>query len=480
MQKSIKKNYIYNLAYQLLNIIIPIIVTPYLARILGPSGNGIYSYTTSIAAYFVLFGSLGVALYGQREIAYVQEDDDRRSLVFTELVIMRVITMTTACIVFGLIFCRQGEFVLYYRLLLLELVANAIDITWMYQGMEVFKKIVLRNCAVRLVSLAATFLLVRTANDVWVYVLIYAAGNLGGNLLLWLRTGRYVKWAGLGKLKLARHIKPMFVLFIPQIAIQVYTVLDRTMLGIILDDMQEVGFYEQSQKLIKILLTVITSMGAVMLPRIASHYAKGEDGKIKEYMGKSFRFLFALAYPMVFGLIAIAGDFVPIFFGAGYDKVVVLMSLSTVLVLLIGMSNITGNQFLLPTKRQGQYTISVVVGAVVNFLLNMILIRSLKSMGATIATVIAEVCVTGVQLFFVRKDFNLRAIFRMSFTYLIAALVMFLACLGVGAVVSSPVACIVLQLLVGMAVYVTMLLILRDTFIIEVIATVKNKIIKRN
>ena len=167
MKKSVKKNYLYNLSYQILAIILPIITTPYLARVLGSNGTGIYSYTISIVTYFILFGSLGIALYGQREIAYVQNNEKKKNRIFTELVFLRLITMFIAAIIFFFTFGIKGEYSLYYKILLFEMLANAIDISWLYQGLEEFKKIVLRNFIVKIVSIICIFIFVKNPTDVW-------------------------------------------------------------------------------------------------------------------------------------------------------------------------------------------------------------------------------------------------------------------------------------------------------------------------
>lgn len=477
MKKSIKKNYLYNLSYQILAIVLPIITTPYLARVLESEGTGTYSYTISIVTYFVLFGSLGISLYGQREIAYVQNDESKKNTIFTELVILRFITMTLSAISFYFIFGRSGEYALYYRILLFEMLANAIDISWLYQGLEEFRKIVFRNLIIKLLSIFCIFLFIKTFEDIWKYIAIYALTTLFGNISLWFRVRKYAR-LDFKKFNMHKHIKPMLLLFIPQVAIQIYTVLDKTMLGTILKDMTEVGYYEQSQKIIKMLLTVITSLGTVMLPRIASCYAEGDKKKIKEYMKKSFSFIFLLSFPMMFGIVAIANNFVPLFFGRGYDQVVSIMSCMTLLMLLIGMSSITGNQFLLPTKRQKQYTLSVIIGALINFILNLILIRYLKSMGVAIATIVAETCVTGVQLYFVRKDLNLKELLKIGIHYFLASLIMFLICIAIGIPIANPKISIVLQVLFGSIVYIGILYLSKDKFLIDNINNMQ-KLIKK-
>ena len=184
------------------------------------------------------------------------------------------------------------------------------------------------------------------------------------------------------------------------------------MLGFLILDKSEVGFYEQSQKIIKVILTVITSAGSVMLPRIASIFSDGNKEKVQEYMKKSFNLVFILAFPLILGIISVAEKFVPIFFGDGYEEVIILMKVITPIILLIGLSNVSGTQYLLPTKRQREFTISLVAGAIINFIFNMLLIPKLGALGASIGTVIAELIVTTVQIYFTRKDFDYKKIIR--------------------------------------------------------------------
>ena len=186
---------------------------------------------------------------------------------------------------------------------------------------------------------------------------------------------KYIKKVSFSELNIVNHIKPVLILFIPQIAVQVYIILDKTMIGTIIADKSEVGFYEQAQKIIKILLTIITSLGTVMMPRIANTFAEGDKEKIREYMNKSFNMVCFLGFPIMFGLIAVSNAFVPVFFGNGYDKVSILMKVISPIIILIGLSNVTGTQYLLPIKRQKEFTLSVVCGALMNFVLNSLLVN---------------------------------------------------------------------------------------------------------
>lgn len=474
--KSITKNYIYNLIYQILVLILPLITTPYISRVLGAENIGIYSFTLSISAYFILFGSLGIALYGQREIAYNQKDRDKYSITFWEILLLRVITMTISLVLFYFIFARGTQYQMYYKILMLEIVANCIDISWFFQGLEEFKKTVIRNMIVKLISVICIFTFVKTPNDLHIYFWIYVLSVLVGNISLWLYLPKYLAKVKTSELNLFKHFKPTVALFVPQIAIQVYTLLDRTMVGAIIPGKAEVGYYDQGQKIIKILLTVITSLGTVMLPRIANTFASGEKEKITNYMKKSFNMVFILAFPMIFGIIAVSNAFVPVFFGQGYDKVAILMNVISPIILLIGLSNVTGTQYLLPTKRQKEFTISVTCGAIVNFIMNMCLIWKFGAIGASIGTVIAELTVTLVQMYFVRKDFDFKEIIDLTKNYFISSLLMFIVCLIIGKIIKDNFLSIIVQCIVGGLTYGIVLILLKDSFVCEILNKLKSKI----
>jgi O-antigen/teichoic acid export membrane protein len=477
-RKKVVKNYIYNLTYQILTLILPIITTPYLARVLGAEGTGIYSYTFSITTYFILFGSLGVALYGQREIAYAQDNPKERKRKFLEIVSFRFITIAIAIIVFVFAFVRQGELAVYYKILLLELIAGAFDISWFFQGLEEFKKTVTRNILVRLVSVTCIFIFVKERADLEKYIFIYSLADLVGNLSLWLYLPKYLKGIKVEKLYITQNIPQILLLFIPQVSNQLYKILDTTMLGTIIKDKAETGYYEQSQKVIRLLLTLVTSLGVVMLPRMANTFAKGEKKQIKEYMIRSLKFTSLLAFPMMFGVATVAKEFVPIFFGDGYEKVVLLIRVMCPIIILMGFANIIGTQYLVPVKRNKEYTISILVGLIANFFMNYFMIHAWQSLGASIATVLSQLLIDIVQLYMVRDVLSAKEVIKTSYKFLIAGLVMVICCQLVG-FLSTGIINVASQVAVGVIVYVGMLFLLKESYVTEFATLIKNKIKKK-
>lgn len=477
--KSITKNYIYNMVYQILILILPLVTTPYLSRVLGAEGIGIYGYTYSIVTYFVLFGSLGVALYGQREIAYVGEDKEKRNKIFIEVNIFRFITITIATIIYYFMFMKNNDFSIYYRILLFELWATAFDISWFFQGMEEFKKTVIRNVLVRICSVALVFLFVKTREDLAKFVLIYSLSDFIGNLSLWLYLPKYINGVKVKNIEIWKHIIPILMLFIPQIANQIYKILDTTMIGKIIIDKAETGYYEQSQKVIRLLLTIVTSLGVVMVPRMASTFASGDKEKVNEYMKMSFKFVFFLAFPLMFGIVSIAPSFVPVFFGQGYNKVVTLINIMCPILVLMGVANVVGTQYLLPTKRQKEYTISVTIGVIINFFMNYFLIKAYASIGASIATVLSQLVVDTFQLYYIRKDINVKEMLVLANKYIISSIIMYLCCFVTGNFAErlnvGDIWEIIAQVSVGVIIYFTMLILLKDDYVYKFINTVKNK-----
>lgn len=500
-KKSIAKNYIYNMVYQVLILILPLITTPYLSRVLGAEGIGIYSYTYAIVTYFILFGSLGVALYGQREIAYAQDNPEKRKKVFIEVIIFRFITIFIATIFYYFLFVNGKEYQLYYKILILELIAAAFDISWFFQGIEEFKKTVTRNVLVRIVSVSLVFILVKTREDLAKFTLIYSLADFIGNLSLWLYLPKYLKGIKIEHINVKQHLPHIILLFIPQIANQVYKILDTTMIGWLVTDKSETGYYEQGHKVIRLLLTIVNSLGVVMIPRMANAFANNDKEQIKKYMKMSFNFTFFLSFPIMFGIVSISKSFVPVFFGAGYEKVNWIIYLLSPMVLLMGLANVLGTQYLLPTKKQKEYTISVTIGVIINFILNYILITLYESIGAAIATVLSQLVVDVLQYQHVKNEIGLKELINMCKKYIMASITMFGFCLVVKLILNiTPITQAIysltdtilidkeylfniisvgLQIIIGAITYFVTLIILKDEYVFKFIDKIKSKFNKK-
>ena len=469
MKKSIAKNYIYNLIYQMLTILLPLITTPYLSRVLGAEAIGIYGYTISIVTYFTLIGALGISKYGQREIAYVQNDKENRSRVFWELNIIRICTISITFILFYLIYGRTGEYAIYYRILVIQLFANLFDISWLFQGIEEFDKTVIRNLIVKLISLVLIFVLIKTPNDLWKYFVIFVSAELIGNVTLWLYLPKYLEKINIKTLELKKHIKPTIALFVPQIAIQIYTVLDKTMIGKLTNDMVEVGYYEQAQKIVKATLIVTTALQTVMNSRIANAYASKNEKEIKDCLEKSFNFVWLITIPMVFGLMAVASKFVPWYYGESFDGVTPILIATAPILIAMGISGITGTQYLVQIGKQKEFTMSVTLGAITNVIFNIILIHFFRGVGAAIASVIAETIIAIVQLKYFKDQFSIFEILKLGIKCLISGVIMFIVVKLLVGILPVSIINTMVEVIVGAIIYVVMLIILRYKFFYDLV-----------
>lgn len=477
-QKSIKKNYVYNLTYQILTLITPLITTPYLSRVFGADGIGTCSYIESISSYFVLFATLGLTTFGQRETSYVQDDRKKRSIIFWETNIIELIA-STLCIVAYVAFSFSQTNYKLYLVLVLNLFSVIANISWFFQGMEEFGKIVLRNIIFKIINIVYIFTFVKTKDDIIIYLFGVAFFGLINNLSYWISVPQYIDRPILKELHPSKHIKTVIALFVPTIAMQVYTVLDKTMIGVITNNSFENGYYEQALKIARLVLTIVTSLGTVMIPRIGYHYSKGDMEIVKQYMYRAYKFVWLCGVPLTLGLIAISNNFVPWFFGDGYDKVVSLLGILSFLILAIGISNVTGMQYLIPTKRENIFSLTVIIGALTNFVLNFFLIQMFQSMGAAIASVVAETTIAIIQIYIVRKELSPFEIVKCGLHYFIAGGLMFITLMQIRGYFNASVLHTFELVIIGAIIYGSVLLVMKDEFLLSNIYKIFKKIIKR-
>ncbi len=478
VKKSIKKNYIYNVGYQILILIAPLVTTPYISRVLGADGVGNISYVESVVAYFSLFATMGITTYGQREVSYVQESKEKRSEAFWNIKILEFITSIIALGVY-IAFSMTRENKLIYLVFSLNIITIFADITWFFQGIEEFGKIVFRNTIFKILNIIYIFTFVHSKRDIVIYILGLNFFTLLSNLSLWVCLPRYVSKVRIKTIHPFENLSDVLSLFLPTIAIEVYTVLDKTMIGAITKNTFENGYYENAIKVSKIVLRLVTALGTVMIPRIGYHFRRNETKEVQRLMYKDYRFVWFLGVPLCLGLIMIAGNFVPWFFGDGYEKVVCLIQVLAFLILAVGINNVTGMQYLIPTKRQNIFTLTVVIGAVVNFVLNSILIPIYQSTGAAIASVVAETVIAVAQLVMVRKELDICEIIRQGSHYYISGGLMAALLWVVSKEVLPSAFATFMLVMTGALGYSALLLIMRDEFFISNIRNITKRFSKK-
>lgn len=423
---SIKKNFIYNVAYQLLAIVLPLITTPYISRVLGADSIGIYAYSYTVANYFMLVAMLGVKNHGNRSIAAVRDDPKALSRTFWEIYGLQALCSAVALIAYlCCVLVLEQEHRTVFLIQSIYVLTGMLDISWLFFGLEKFKLTVTRNIAMKLMTLVCIFLFVRTAEDLWIYTLILVLGTFFSQSYLWLYLKKEVRWHRPTFSRLLKHLKPELILFIPVIAVSLYKMMDKIMLRQ-MSTYQQVGFYESSEKILNIPTGIITALGTVMLPRMANLAAKGLTKTSKRYIHDSMLFAMFLSGGMAFGIAGIAEVLVPVFLGEEYLPCVGLLKVLAPTVMLISWANVLRTQFLIPNQKDRSYIISVVLGAIVNLTANALLIPSLSAMGAAIGTLLAEFAVCVSQTVMVRRDLPVKRYLRVCLPMLIPGACMYL------------------------------------------------------
>lgn len=421
-----KKNFIYNLLYQFVQIVIPLILLPYVSRVLGADTLGVYNYSYTIASYFLIFGMLGVANYGCRSIAEVQDDFEKRSKVFSSIYVVQFcfsLSVLVIYLTYVAFFVRENKVIALIQTLIV--LSGTFDINWFYFGIEKFKLTVTRNIAIKIITTLLVFIFVKKSSDLLLYTAIYAVGLFVSQSIVWIFLKNYIK---IGRVKLKDalvHIKPMIVLFVPILAISLYKYMDKIMLGI-LCEYSQVAYYTNSESIISMPAVITTALGTVALPRLTSLNAKGKKETSEHYLEISLQFAMFLACGMAFGLGAVSDVFVRLYFGIGYESCAVLMAVFFPCVIFQAWASIIRMQYLLPNSHDKVYVVSVVVGAIINLFINIMLIPSLQAVGAVIGTIVAEFMVATIQTVFCLRYLPIKKYLKTTGYYVIIGFFMFL------------------------------------------------------
>ena len=453
MVSQMKKNYLYNVLYQVLILVMPLVTIPYVSRILGADGVGIYSYTYSIAYYFVLIAMLGINNYGNRTIAKNRQNKEQLSTTFWGIYSIQLI-MSAIMIALYVFYALtiENRYPVVTLVQLIYVISVIFDINWFFFGMEKFKVTVTRNIIIKILSIFCIFIFVDSADDLWLYTLIMAGGTFLSQIILWPFLLREIEIPNYKKIHIKSHIKPCLVLFIPVVAVSLYKVMDKMMLGV-MADISELGYYEQAEKITTFPIAFITAVGTVMLPRMSNLMSKNMIQEIRSVIGKAMDFMMFLAYPIVFGLIAVSDSFVPLYMGDSFMKSSILLSLLSVTIIFISLANAIKTGFMLPKVMDKAYATLTIVGAVVNLIINLLLIPSLQSVGACIGTIVAEFVVMVMQLYYVRKYLPVVDYVKSTMVFLLKGLVMFAMVWPIRWMNLPDIQMIVAQVVVGVAVY---------------------------
>ena len=429
---KILKNYFYNLSYQILVVILPIITTPYITRIFNSQELGDYGYYSSIVTYFILLATLGVANYGTKVISGNRNEISKNFWGIYSLQFSATILSISLYCIFCLCLPFMQNPVAY--ILGLSLVSKGLDISWLFQGLEDFRKITVRNITVKLVGVTSIFLFVKSENDIYLYVFLLTIFELLGQLSMWIPAREFIGRPHFDIEYAKCHLKPIIMLFLPQIAISLYVTLDRTMLGA-LASTKDVGIYDQALKLVNILLTLVTSLGSVMLPRVAGLLASGDKRAVNKMHEMSFLIYNLVIFPIMAGMLIVNDDFVQFFLGQDFQDARYAIAIMIFRMFFIGWTNIMGIQILIPHNRNKEFMISTTAPAIISVGLNLLFLPKLGYIGAAIVSVLTEALVWAIQLYFTRRYLKKVSIIGSMTKIALASAIMYGILLGLKTVI---------------------------------------------
>lgn len=447
-------NLIYNIAYQILAMILPLITAPYVSRILGAEGIGKYSYSASVAMYFVYFGMLGVLNYGNRSIAKIRDNYEERCKTFSSIYCLQVITASIAifCYIVYVIFF-SGDIKILSWIQLIYVLSALLDISWLFFGLEEFKLTAQRQMVLRIVTLILVFAIVRDSGDLDKYAAIMCGSNCLNAVILWFFLPGRVKFHKVKIEDVFVHFKPCLILFIPLIAMSVFGVMDKIMIGKLVS-YDAAGWYENADKIVLMAASVFASFNAVLMPKISNLLSKNDKASAMRYFGISMELVSFLAIAISFGMIAVAQEFVPVFYGDGYEPTVTLMKGLAIGIPFLGWAQIYRVLYLVPAGKDEIYLRSTVYGAIINFILNLTLISIMGAVGAVWATVISQIVIVLFQAVQVRREINFFQYCKSIVLYYIIGTIMLIVVRVIANNLPCSLVGLLVEILVGGAVYV--------------------------
>lgn len=455
-QLTKKFNLVFNIlcqvSYELFAMLLPLFTAPFISRVLGADALGIYSYSSTMATYFGLCGMLGVKNYGNREIS-IHHDASDRNAWFWSIYAVQLIASILMLLLYGIYvvsFVQENRLIAAVQAILI--VVNMIDISWFFFGMEQFKVTTACSMLVKVLTTVSVFLLIRAPQDLLEYSLILGGGNLINQILLWILARKMVGRPVFDGRRILSHVKPMLLFFIPVVAVSLYTMMDKLMLGSI-STKSQLGFYEACGRIISCASSVICAFGTVMMPRMTKLFANGELEKGQRYMKLSIQTVMAVAFAVSLGIVSVARIFAPVFWGEDFAPCASILSILALSVPFSGFANVLRMQYLIPNGMNRAYIISVVLGAVSNLIANSLLIPVCGAAGASIGTVIAEGLVCVVQCFFARKQVSIRDYLRCTIPFGAAGLVMYLVVHTIDQFASISISWLLVEILAGGSVY---------------------------
>lgn len=424
MQNSLRKNISFNIFNQIFNLLVPLITIPYISRILGVTGVGEYSFSFAIVSIAITISALGGDAHGNASIAATR-DTYEKSKTFWGIFSIQVFATVLATVLYFMYIMYTEEYSILLLLQSIHLLASLFNINWFFYGEKKFDLMTIRNVIIKSLSLVCIFIFVKTANDVYIYIIILAISSLLSSLSVWPILLKNIKLVKLEINDITKHIRPMLLLFLTVLAISLYKKMDKVMIGWF-SNIAENGYYENADKIIRIPITIINAIGLVLIPHISSSLLKKQNHERNVLKIKKILFMcMILSVAFTFGIITIAKYFVPMFFGPTFSKSIILLIIMSPTIIFVSYSSLLRSAYLIPKNLSKFYVVSTLSGAIINLIINSFLIPPYGALGAAIGTLVAEFVVMFVQFMYVRSEFKFTEIIKNTFPFIIIGLVMF-------------------------------------------------------
>ncbi len=457
MYKTLTKNITYKILHQIILFIFPLILTPYISRVLGVKSLGIYSFYYSISIYFSYLAMLGINIYGNRAIAQVKENDKTLKKVFTNIYVLQFIASIISLLLY-LIFILISKNKIISIIMIMNILTSLFNINWFYFGQEKFKPVIFTQLIIKTLITILIFVFVKNENSLILYSLLKCSSDLIFNIILFIFSIKYIKFNNISKTSVKNNLKPCLLLFIPALATTIYQQTDKVMIGILVNK-TEVGYYECASKLITITLGLVSAVLTVISPKMSNLISRKKDDDSKKLFNNSINYILCLATAISFGIISISKEFVPLFFGSSYKSSINLTIGLAVSLLFVSFSNSLKLLYLIPKEKDKIYTNSVIYGTILNIILNYILISKYNAMGAVISTVLTELFVLIYQILKIKNNLNLHNIIKNLIIYIIFGIIMYSIVSLVATINMSLIYKTIVEILTGIIVYVTLCLI---------------------
>lgn len=475
MQKSLAKNSIYNIIYTVANILFPFVTSIYVSRILLPAGVGKVASAQNIASYFTTLATLGLPSYGVREFAKIRENRDKRNKLFTELLLLNIISTTLAVAgFFTLVYANlgfNGEWFLYAACGL-TVAFNYLNIDWMYQGLEEYGYITGKSLLIKGLSLLTLFLFVKSKQDYVIYALISSLAT-GGNYIFNVIYARKFVSIDLSRVELKKHIKPVLLIACIIFLSSIYNKIDITMLNILATD-ESVGYYTYAQKTVNMVLTMANAVTAALLPRLSYYYDNDREGFYR-LIDKGFQVLCFMTLPLAVGMVLVAPQAVEFLYGEAFEPAVLTIRLMCPLILIKGFGDLFCYQLVYSTKSEKIILPASASASVINILTNAALIPSLLQNGAVVASVFSEMITNTVQFIYMKKKVKFSVNIKVLAKGVFSTAVMAFCVLAIAQFKFSNTIVLVTEIVCGIVVYVVLNLVMKNTLIFEVLQKVKEK-----